>query len=130
MILIYYTNIPEMPLKSSERNLIQNLRYPYNNFIEEVSQLIELETYKKFRIILKQSRNIPRMSPKKFRKISHPEQEKFLHLSNFSEKVSQLKELQTYKKFRIILKQPRNIPRISQKIPNNFKRVQKYPKNV
>ena len=35
------------------------------------------------------------MSPKKFRKISHPELEISLNLSNFSKKVSQLTDRQT-----------------------------------
>merc|ERR1711954_88444 len=43
--------------KISERYLIQNWRYLYN-FSKEVSQLTDLQTYKKFRIIWNQCRNI------------------------------------------------------------------------
>ena len=46
------------------------------------------QTYKKFRIILKQSKSISRMSPKKVRKISHPELEISIYWHNFSKKVS------------------------------------------
>ena len=39
------------------------------------------------------------MSPKNFRKTSHPEQEISLYWPNFREEVSQLTDRQTYKKF-------------------------------
>ena len=45
------------------------------NFSKEVSQLTDLQIYKKFRIIWNKCTNIPGMSPKKFRKISYPELE-------------------------------------------------------
>ena len=41
----------------------------------------------------------PRIVSKKFRKVSHPELEIFLYLSNFSKDVSQQTDWQTYKKF-------------------------------
>ena len=73
-----------------------------SNLSKEVSQLTDWQTYKKFRIIRKWCNNIPGMSLKNFRKISHPELEISLHLSNFSKEVSQLTDWQTYKKTRII----------------------------
>ena len=48
------------------------------------------------------AKNIPRMSPKKFRKITIPYQEIHLYWPNLSKKVIQLTELQTYRKFKII----------------------------
>ena len=67
-----------------------------SNFSKEVSQLTDWQTYKKFRIIWNKCTNIPGMPPKNFRKISHPELEISLYLSNFSKKVSQLTDWQTY----------------------------------
>ena len=87
-----------------------------SNFSKKVSQLTDWQTYKKFRIIWKWCNNIPGMSPKNFRKISHPELEISLDLSNFSKEVSQPTDWQTYKKFRIIWKLWNNIPGMSPKI--------------
>ena len=56
------------------------------------------------------------MSEKKFRKISHPEQDIFLHLSNFSNEVSQLTDLQTYNLYLF----GKNIPGMSLK---NFRKI-------
>ena len=61
-----------------------------SNFSKEVHQLTDWQTYKKFRIIWKWCNNIPGMSPKFFRKISHSGPEICLYLSNFSKEVSQL----------------------------------------
>ena len=55
-----------------------------SNFSKEVSQLTDWQTYKKFRIIWKWCNNIPGMSPKFFRKISHPGPEISLYLFSFS----------------------------------------------
>ena len=68
---------------------VEILLYLYN-FSKEVSQLTDSQTYKKFRIIWNWCRNIQGMPPKNFRKISHPELEISLQLSNFSKEVSQL----------------------------------------
>ena len=84
-----------------------------SNFSKKVSQLTDWQTYKKFRIILKWCINIPGMSPKIFRNISHSGPEICLYLSNFSKEVSQLIDWQTYKKFRVIWKWCNNIPGMS-----------------
>ena len=60
------------------------------------------------------------MSPKCFSKLSHPELEISLYLSNISKEVSQLKDWQTYKKFTIIGKQRTNIQGMS---PKSFKKI-------
>ena len=90
------------------------------NFSEEVSQLTDWQTDKKFRIICNKCKNMPVMSPKKFRKISYPELEISQYLCNFSKKVSQITHWQTYKKFRIIWNKWSNIPGMS---PNNFRKM-------
>ena len=91
-----------------------------SNFSKEVSQLTVWHTYKQFLIIGKWCKNIQGMSLKNFRKISHTELEISLYLSNFSKKVSQLTDWQTYKKFRTIRKSCTNIPRMS---PKNFRKI-------
>ena len=59
------------------------------------------------------------MSPKKFRKISHPELEISLHLSCFSKEISQLKDWQTYKKIQNYLEKVYQHPRnVSNQIKN------------
>ena len=86
-----------------------------SNFSKKVSQLTYWQTYKKFVTIWNKCTNIPGMPPKNFRKISHPELEISLYLSNFSKKVSQLTDWQTYKKFWIIWKMCTNILEMSPK---------------
>ena len=68
----------------------------------------------------KWSRNILWMSQKNFRKISHPELEISLYLFNFSKGVSQLRDWQSYKKFKIIWNQCANIPGM---FPENFRKI-------
>ena len=75
-----------------------------SNFGKTVSKQTDWQTYMKFRIISSKCTNIPGISPRKMRNISHPELEISLYLSNFSKKVSQLTDWQTYKKFKIIWK--------------------------
>ena len=89
-------------------------------FSKEVSQLTDWQTYMNVGIIQNKCTNIPGMPPKKFRKISHPELELSLYLSNFSKKVSQLADWQTYKKFRIIWYLCANIPKMSPKIAERY----------
>ena len=60
------------------------------------------------------------MSTKKFRKISHSEQEISIYLSYFSKEMRQLTEWQTYKKFRIILIHCKFIPG---KPPKIFRKI-------
>ena len=60
----------------------------WSNFTAEVSNKTEKQTYKKFKIIWKLCNNIPGMSPKIFRKISHLKLEKSLYLSNFGKEVN------------------------------------------
>ena len=98
------TNIPGMPPKKFRKiaHSGPEISLYLSNFSKEVSQLTDWQTYKKFRIIWKWCNNIPGMSPKNFRKISHSGPDICLYLSNFSKKVSQLTDWQTYKKFRII----------------------------
>ena len=67
------------------------------NLSKEVSQLIDWQTYKSFKSIWNWCRNIPQMSPKNFRKISYPDLEISQYLCNFSKKVSQVTDWQTYK---------------------------------
>ena len=86
------------------------------NFSKVVSQLTDWQTYMKFRIIWNKCTNIPWMPPKNFRKISHTELDISPYLSNFSKKVSQLTDWQTYKKFRIIWNQCKNILGMSSKV--------------
>ena len=86
-----------------------------SHFSKEVSQLGDCQTNKKVLVIWKQCANIQDMSHKKFRKISHSEQEISLHLSNFSKEVSQQTDRQTYKNFRIIWNQCTNIIGMSPK---------------
>ena len=66
------------------------LYWPYLS--KEASQLTHKQTSMKLVTIWEQCKNIPGMSTKIFRKIFHPEQEKSLHLCNFSKKVSQLRD--------------------------------------
>ena len=94
----------------------QEISLHLSNFSKEVSPLTDWQTYKKFRIFRKWCSNIIGMSPKNFRKISHPQLEIYLYLSKLSKEVSQLTDWQTYKKFRIIWKWCTNIPGMSQKI--------------
>ena len=75
---------------------------------------------KKLEMIWKKYTSIQEMSPKHFRKISHPEVEISLYLSIFSKKVSQLTDWQTYKKFRIIRYWSRNILGMS---PKDFRKI-------
>ena len=93
--------------------------YMYN-FSKEVSQLTDWQTYKKFRIIWNKCTNIPGMSPKNFRKISYPDLEISQYLCNFSKKVSQITDWQTYKKFRIIWNKCTNILGMP---PKNFRKI-------
>ena len=65
-------------------------------------------------------KNIPGISPKKIRKISHPDLEISLYLSNFSKEVSQLTDWQTYKKFKIKCINYKNIPG---KPPKMFRKI-------
>ena len=95
------TNISGMSPKS-----FRNISHPeleislyLCNCRKEVSQLTDWQTYKNFRIIWSLPANIPEMSQKKIWKVSHPDSEIFLYLSNFSKEVSQLTDWQTYKKF-------------------------------
>ena len=64
-----YTKIRK--IYQPEQDIFLYLSY----FNKEASQLAERQTYKRFRIIWKYSRNILGMSPKNFRMISHPELE-------------------------------------------------------
>ena len=91
-----------------------------SNFRKEVSQLTDWQTYKKFVINWKYCKKIPGMSPKIVRKIYYPGQEISLYCPIFSKDVSQLTDWQTYKKFKTILNQCKNIPGMSKKI---WKRV-------
>ena len=68
---------------------------PLSNFGKKVSKQTDWQTYMKFRIICSMCTNIPGISPKKIRKISHPELEISLYLSNFSKEVSQLTEFRS-----------------------------------
>ena len=63
---------------------------------------MDWQTYKKFVIICNYCTNIPGMSPKDFRKISHPELDISLYLPNLDKEVSQPTDWKTYKKFKII----------------------------
>ena len=54
----------------------------------DVGTLVQINY--KFLIIFKYCIQIPEMSPKNVREISHPDQEIALYLSNFSKEVSQL----------------------------------------
>ena len=98
------TNIQGIPAKNFRKISHTELEISLylSNFSKIVSQLTDWQTYKKFIIIWKKCTNILGMPPKNFRKISHTELEISLYLSNFSKKVSQLTDWQTYKKFRII----------------------------
>ena len=60
------------------------------------------------------------MSAKDFRKTSHPELELSLYLSNFSKKISQLIDWDTYKKFMIIRNWCTNILGMS---PEDFRKI-------
>ena len=86
------TNIPGMSSKNFRKISYPDLEiFQYLcNCSKKVSQITDWQTYKKFRIIWNKWTNIPGMSPKKFRKISHPEQKISLYLYNFSKEVSQL----------------------------------------
>ena len=85
------------------------------NFSKEESQLTDLQTCKKYRIIWNLFTNIPGMSSKNFRKISHSELEISLYLSNFRKEVSHIRDWETYKIFIIIPKWCNNIPWTSPK---------------
>ena len=85
-----------------------------------MSQITHWQTYKKFRTFWKKWTNIPGMSPKKFRKIFYSELEIFQYLCNFSKKVSQIAEWQTYKKIRIVWNKCTNIQVMS---PKNFRKI-------
>ena len=91
-----------------------------SNLSKELSQLTDWQTYKKFKIIWNWCTNIPGMSPKSFRKLSHSELEISLYLSNISKEVSQLTDWQTYRKFTIIWKQCTNIQGMS---PKSFRTI-------
>ena len=91
-----------------------------SNFSKEVSQLTDWQTHKKFGIIWHKCINIPGMYPKNFRKIPHPELEISQYLCNFSKKVSQITDWQTYKKFRIIWNKCTNILGMP---PKNFRKI-------
>ena len=98
------TNISGMSPKSF-RNIShaeQEISPYMSNFSKEVSQLMDSQTYNKYATIWKKCTNISGISPKKFRKISHSEQEISLYLSNFNKKVSQLTYWQTHKNLLII----------------------------
>ena len=86
------TNIPGMPPKNF-RNIslpeVKILLY-LCSFSKEVSKLTDGQTYKKFRIIWNWHANISEMSPRNFRKISHPELELSLYLYNIRKEVRQL----------------------------------------
>merc|ERR1712112_589471 len=77
-------------------------------------------THKKFGIIWLKCINIPGMSPKIFRKIHHPELKISQYLRNFSKKVSQITDRQTYKKFGIIWNKCTNILGMP---PKNFRKI-------
>ena len=77
IILTKCINIQGMPPK-----ILRKISYPeqemflyWPNFSKDVSQLTNWHTYKKFGIIWKYFTNIPEMSMKNFRKISHSELE-------------------------------------------------------
>ena len=94
----------------------QEISLHLSNFSKEVSQLTDWETYKFVGIIWNKCINIPGMSPKIFRKIPYQELEISQYLCNFSKKVSQITDWQTYKKFIFIWNQWSNIPGMSPKI--------------
>ena len=107
-------------LKKFQKDISSRSRdIPLSNFGEEVCKQTDWQTYMKFRIIWNMCTNIPGMPRKNFRKISHTELEISLCLSNFSKKVSQLTDCQTYKQFVIIGKGCKNILGMSQKISGN-----------
>ena len=85
-----------------------------------IQQLTDWQTYKKFRIIWNYHTKVPRMSPRNFRKIYHPEVELSLYLCNFSKEISQLTDWQPYKKFENIWNCCRNINWIS---PKYFRKI-------
>ena len=98
------SSIPGMPSKSFRKIShpeVEISLYLYN-FSKEVSQLTDWQTYKKFRFLWNQFTQIPGMSPKIFRKISHLGPEICLYLANFSKEVSQLTDWRTIKKIKII----------------------------
>ena len=105
-------NIPEMCPKNFRKiyHQEQDISVYLSNFHKEVSQQTDWQTYKKFRIFGNYCTNILGMFPKNFRNISQTELEIFLYLSNFSKKVSQQTDWQTYKKFNIIWNKCTNIP--------------------
>ena len=77
--------------KKFQKDISSRTRYnPLFIFDKDVSKQTDWQTYMKFRIICSYGTNIPGISPEKIRKISHPELEISLYLSNFSKEVSQL----------------------------------------
>ena len=90
------------------------------NISKEVSQLTDWHTYKKIEKNWNKCRKILVMSPQNFKKIYHQELEIFLYMSNFHTEVSQLKDWETYKKFKIIWIKCKNIQGIS---PKNFRKM-------
>ena len=104
--IIWYKckNFPGMPPKNFRKISHTELEISLylSDFSEEISRMKNWQTYKKLTTIWNKCSNIPGMPPKNFRKISHTELEISLYLSNFSKRVSQLTDWQTYKKFRII----------------------------
>ena len=115
-------NIPKMSprnfriISQPEQGIFLYLYY----ISKKLRQLTDWKTYKKLRIIWNWPANIPEMSSKNFRKISHPELDISQYLCNFSKEVSQLKDWQTYKKFRIIWNKCTNIPG---KSPKKFRKI-------
>ena len=90
------------------------------NGSKDVSKLTDWQTYNNFRIIWNWPANIPKMSPKNFRKTSDPELEISLYFSYFSKEVSQPTDSHTYKKFRIIWNYCTKISGMS---PKNFRKI-------
>ena len=100
--------------------LLQNWRYPYTSlFQQENKPTSDWQTYKNFWIIWNWPANIPEMSWKNLRKISHPELEITLYLYNFSKEVSQITDLQTYKNLNFFEGIPLMFVHLSQIILNS-----------
>ena len=75
-----------------------------SNISKEVSQPTDWQTYTIFKIIWIKCKNTTGISPKYFRKLSHPELDISLDLPYFSKGVSQLTDWQTHSQFIILLK--------------------------